>query len=200
MPNGVGVGLARNRRSPKRPSEPRPSGAHPEEGGVWRRRRNDRLCGEAQRFLKRRDIRTFAKSHRKTGCRAGELRREPDSLRYAHGLCAAECSMNQCRYSRCCFKAAHNLKLSDDCVTLADRLLQLLSVHNLQGAVFITDHSGLLLDSCSDGHAGASGSQHARKKLVSKRQNGRAYSVLTHQQPARQTLLDLMKAVADGDL
>ena len=27
-------GLARNRRSPKRPSEPRPSGAHPEEGEV----------------------------------------------------------------------------------------------------------------------------------------------------------------------
>jgi hypothetical protein len=27
-------GLARNRRSPKRPSEPRPSGAHPEAGEV----------------------------------------------------------------------------------------------------------------------------------------------------------------------
>ena len=27
-------GLARNRCSPKRPSEPRPSGAHPEEGAV----------------------------------------------------------------------------------------------------------------------------------------------------------------------
>ena len=27
-------GLARNRRSPKRPPEPRPSGVHPEEGGV----------------------------------------------------------------------------------------------------------------------------------------------------------------------
>jgi len=27
-------GLARNRRSPKRPSEPRPSGAHPEEDEV----------------------------------------------------------------------------------------------------------------------------------------------------------------------
>ncbi len=30
-------GLARNRRSPKRPSEPRPSGAHPEEDAVKRR-------------------------------------------------------------------------------------------------------------------------------------------------------------------
>jgi len=30
-------GLARNRRSPKRRSEPRPSGVHPEEGAVeWR--------------------------------------------------------------------------------------------------------------------------------------------------------------------
>jgi len=27
----LGYGLARNRRSPKRPSEPRPSGVHPEE-------------------------------------------------------------------------------------------------------------------------------------------------------------------------
>jgi hypothetical protein len=30
-------GLARNRRSPKRPSEPRPSGVHPEEGEVGRK-------------------------------------------------------------------------------------------------------------------------------------------------------------------
>ena len=28
------VGLARNRRGPKRPSEPRPSGVHPEEGAA----------------------------------------------------------------------------------------------------------------------------------------------------------------------
>jgi hypothetical protein len=34
VPNAVGVSLARNRRSLKRPSEPRPSGAHPEEGAV----------------------------------------------------------------------------------------------------------------------------------------------------------------------
>jgi hypothetical protein len=34
VPNGVGVSLARNRRSPKRPSEPRPSGVHPEEDEV----------------------------------------------------------------------------------------------------------------------------------------------------------------------
>jgi hypothetical protein len=30
-------GLARNRRSPKRPSEPRPSGVHPEEDAVEKR-------------------------------------------------------------------------------------------------------------------------------------------------------------------
>jgi hypothetical protein len=34
VPNGVGVRLARNRRSPKRPSEPRLSGVHPEEDAV----------------------------------------------------------------------------------------------------------------------------------------------------------------------
>jgi len=39
VPNGVGNSLARNRRSPKRPSEPRPSGVHPEEGGVVKRRK-----------------------------------------------------------------------------------------------------------------------------------------------------------------
>jgi hypothetical protein len=33
-------GLARNRRSPKRPSEPRPSGVHPEEGAVKKRERS----------------------------------------------------------------------------------------------------------------------------------------------------------------
>jgi len=36
-------GLARNRRSPKRPSEPRPSGVHPEEARVGRRREAFRL-------------------------------------------------------------------------------------------------------------------------------------------------------------
>ena len=52
----VVYGLARNRRSPKRPSEPRPSGVHPEEGVVEKRQRsfpleNDgRLLGiESQR-------------------------------------------------------------------------------------------------------------------------------------------------------
>jgi hypothetical protein len=33
-------GLARNRRSPKRPSEPRPSGVRPEEAEVGKRRRS----------------------------------------------------------------------------------------------------------------------------------------------------------------
>jgi hypothetical protein len=43
VPNAVGVSLARNRRSPKRPSEPRLSGAHPEEGEVGRKMRSDLL-------------------------------------------------------------------------------------------------------------------------------------------------------------
>jgi hypothetical protein len=34
------VSLARNRRSPKRPSEPRPSGVHPEEDIVEKRQRS----------------------------------------------------------------------------------------------------------------------------------------------------------------
>ena len=38
MPNEVGFSLARNRRSPKRPSEPRPSGVHLEEAEVDRSR------------------------------------------------------------------------------------------------------------------------------------------------------------------
>ena len=42
---GVGVSLARNRRRPKRPSEPRPSGAHPE-GAEWKTEAQppDALC------------------------------------------------------------------------------------------------------------------------------------------------------------
>jgi hypothetical protein len=40
VPNGVGVSLARNRRSPKRPCEPRPSGVHPEEDAVEKRQRS----------------------------------------------------------------------------------------------------------------------------------------------------------------
>jgi hypothetical protein len=40
VPNAVGVSLARNRRSPKRPSEPRRSGVHPEEDAVEKRQRS----------------------------------------------------------------------------------------------------------------------------------------------------------------
>jgi hypothetical protein len=40
VPNGVGVSLARKRRSPKRSSEPRPSGVHPEEGAVGKKVRS----------------------------------------------------------------------------------------------------------------------------------------------------------------
>ena len=36
----LGVSLARNRLSPKRPSEPRPSGVHPEEDVVEKRQRS----------------------------------------------------------------------------------------------------------------------------------------------------------------
>ena len=36
----LGYGLARNRRRPKRPPEPRPSGVHPEEDEVKGRRRS----------------------------------------------------------------------------------------------------------------------------------------------------------------
>ena len=40
VPNGVGVSLARNRRSPKHPSEPRLSGVHPMEAEVGKGRRS----------------------------------------------------------------------------------------------------------------------------------------------------------------
>jgi len=37
---GLGLVWRENRRSPKRPPEPRPSGVHPEEGGVEKRQRS----------------------------------------------------------------------------------------------------------------------------------------------------------------
>ena len=47
-----GVSLARNRRSPKHPSEPRPSGVHPEEA-EWRKKRSYQWC--AANWLVRED-------------------------------------------------------------------------------------------------------------------------------------------------
>jgi hypothetical protein len=46
VPNAVESSLARNRRSQKRPSEPPPSGDHPEEDAVGRKMRSY-LAGEA---------------------------------------------------------------------------------------------------------------------------------------------------------
>ena len=40
MTNGVGFCLARNRRSPKRPPEPRLSGVHPNNAGVEEKKRS----------------------------------------------------------------------------------------------------------------------------------------------------------------
>jgi hypothetical protein len=48
VPNGFGLCLARNRRSAKRASEPRPSGVHPEEGAVERRCEANRWCRSEQ--------------------------------------------------------------------------------------------------------------------------------------------------------
>jgi len=46
------VSLARNRRSPKRPSEPRPSGVHPEEGEVEKTKCGSHIEGVRQRLTK----------------------------------------------------------------------------------------------------------------------------------------------------
>ena len=40
VPNAVGFSLARNRRSPKGPAELRPSGVHPEESEVEKKKRS----------------------------------------------------------------------------------------------------------------------------------------------------------------
>ncbi len=103
------------------------------------------------------------------------------------------------RHARCCL-IARGFKLSDRSVTLAGGFLQPFSVHNFHDSVSVTDHSGFVQDSGSNGHAGASSPEHTRKKFVGERQNSTADSILAHQQPARQTLLNLVKAIAHSNL
>jgi hypothetical protein len=76
----------------------------------------------------------------------------------------------------------------------------LIAIDYLQRPAPVLDRTRAFQSSAGKADSGASGTQHLRQELVRERKHGRINPVLAHQQPPRQTLVDLMQPVAGGYL
>ena len=92
------------------------------------------------------------------------------------------------------------IKVLDHPIAFTSSLFEAFAVHYLYRAAQILNHTGAFQSSRRQSDAGTPGAEHLRKEFMGQRQQGRIDSILTHQQPACQTLFDLMKAVASGEL
>src|SRR5579864_2457160 len=90
--------------------------------------------------------------------------------------------------------------LVDSCVAFAGGGFQSGSVFNRYLAATIGNQPGFLQDTRRDRHAGAPRAEHMRNKFLGQRKSGFPDSILAHQQPASQSLIDFMETVASGNL
>src|SRR5688572_18615411 len=88
----------------------------------------------------------------------------------------------------------------DDLITFAACRLQSLTVEDRDVAADVTNQPGLLQAPGRLGDALAASSQHVGDELLGEQQFHRPYPVVCEQQPAAESLLDRVKAVADGGL
>src|ERR1700724_4420128 len=85
-------------------------------------------------------------------------------------------------------------------IAFAGSLLQILAGYYLDSAAHVFNQAIAFENTGGQSHAGTSGAQHLRQEFVSERQKFRIDPILAHQQPARQALVYIMKAVAGGEL
>jgi len=90
--------------------------------------------------------------------------------------------------------------LIDSLTTFAGSGFQSGSVFNRYLAATIGDQPGFLEDPRGDSDAGAPRPEHMRNEFLGQRKSGFSHSILAHQQPPGQSLIDFMKAVASGNL
>ena len=85
-------------------------------------------------------------------------------------------------------------------VALARGGFEPLPIDDGDAAAVIRDQAGLLKDSRDDGHGGTRGAEHHRGEFLRQRKLVGAHTVVRHQQPPRQTMLDLVHRIAGGRL
>ena len=88
----------------------------------------------------------------------------------------------------------------DDLITFAACRLQSLTVEDCDVAADVANQPGLLQASGRLGDALAASSQHVGDELLGEQQFHRPHPVVGEQQPAAESLLDRVKAVADGGM
>jgi hypothetical protein len=98
------------------------------------------------------------------------------------------------------FQAKLTIVLPHHAITFAGGLFKILAVHNRHCATSVLDDLLPLQNTSRQGHAGSVCSQHRCQKIMSDRQGPRIYSILRHQQPPRQTLLNVVQPIAGGRL
>jgi hypothetical protein len=90
--------------------------------------------------------------------------------------------------------------LLDDCVALTRELLKFFAIHNLYGAARIPDYFLSLQNTGRNCHAGSIRTQHHPEEIMCDRYGSGVDSILSHEQPASQAFLDLVKPIARGRL
>ncbi len=88
----------------------------------------------------------------------------------------------------------------NDAVALTGDRFQALTIQDFHGTAQVLDQARILQNAGRQADAGTPGAQHLREKVVGEWQELRVEAVLTHKEPARQTLIDSMQPVAGGQL
>src|SRR3982074_2030884 len=89
---------------------------------------------------------------------------------------------------------------SDYFVAFARGLFQVVSVHNGYRSPCVRDQTRPLKNSSADGYTCPPGTQHVRKKFLRQGDQVATNPVLAHEQPARQSLRNFVKAIAGSNL
>ena len=85
-------------------------------------------------------------------------------------------------------------------IALAGGLLELVALKDVKLSAAILDSAGFLERPGSNGDARAARTEHAREEVVGERESVGMDAILRHENPAGQTLIDFVQAVASGDL
>src|ERR1700733_2750808 len=97
-------------------------------------------------------------------------------------------------------QAQFAIVLSDNSVALAGGGFKFLAVHDFHRATGVLDETLSLQNAGCQAHARPICPQHGCEKIMSDAQRPRSDSILSHQQPARQPLLNAVQPVTRGCL
>src|SRR5262249_50096268 len=81
-------------------------------------------------------------------------------------------------------------------ITFASRILEALTIFNLECATVISNQSSFAESASSDGNAGPPCPKHVGHKFMRQRYYVAANAVLAHQQPASEPFVDVVEAIA----